>query len=170
MRVSRVNKVIAGILAAGVALTLTGCGDASETESADAETETVEEKVLPGDQEFKTVVELRDAAAELGFPCPDWEETNQVTLAAGSGTCSSRSVLSVYTGEANRDEAVQNLKTFPGAEDLGGEIVVGPNWIINTDDAEHWATILGAMPVVWGEADDAPKASLSPRGSLRLPQ
>ena len=143
------------------ALSLSACSTedppAPESQPVSAEEE------LPGDLEYKTVVELRDAVVYLGFPCPEWDERNQVTLAAGSGVCSTSSVLSVYLSDASKDEAIQNLKSF---NDSKGTLIVGPNWIINTPDAKKWAPIFNATPVIWGAEEDTasaekPEASIS---------
>lgn len=80
----------------------------------------------PEARRYQSVTELRDAAVAAGYDCPDWRETNVVAAAAGSGTCSSSDVFSVYLTEQDVSTAAGRLKT------LGVSALAGPNWIINT--------------------------------------
>lgn len=81
---------------------------------------------------FNHVTELRDAAVNAGYPCRSWVESNKVTLAASSGTCSDSDVFSVYLSADAVQQVVTNLKGLPGEVHL----LVGQNWVINADD-EH---------------------------------
>lgn len=103
-----------------VALTLAACGSATP-ESEPSSTEVVV-------QEYSSVTELRDAAVAAGYECPSWTQSNHVTAAAQSGSCSDVDVFSTYLSEAAVQDNVEGLKSF-------GEIhlLVGPNWIINIE-------------------------------------
>lgn len=143
-------KAIVPLILIG-SIALTGCSSGesqpgSESESPSAEVSSEAPTPL-GEMSFATVTELKDALVAEGFPCPEWIETNQVKLAATSGTCDDSSVLSVYTSNSAKEDVIQNLKSFTG--DFGGHLVVGENWILNTADNEVWAEKLGAMPVSW---------------------
>ncbi|TDT31144.1 hypothetical protein [Naumannella halotolerans] len=91
------------------------------------------------DATYDSVEALRDAAIEAGYECPNWEQRNQVTAAAQSGSCSTADVFATYLSEAARDEAVNNLKAFAADfDDMPVTVLAGPNWTINApDEAVH---------------------------------
>lgn len=91
----------------------------------------------PVAQSYASVVELKDAAVAAGYDCPNWVQSNRITLAASSGECSTRDTFAVYLTEQDVSTAVQKHKSF-GTE---VSLLVGPNWIINSKPA----TGLGAL-------------------------
>lgn len=79
---------------------------------------------------YRSVEELRDAFVEAGGDCPEWDQTNAVTASSESGTCSTTTVLSIYSSTSDRDVVVDNIRAM--AEVIGGaNLLVGENWIIN---------------------------------------
>lgn len=111
------------VLATGIvttALTLAACG----SDTPQAEPSSTEVLV----QEYSSVTELKDAAVAAGYECPSWTQSNHVTAAAQSGSCSDEDVFSTYLSETAVQDNVEDLKSF-------GEIhlLVGPNWIINVE-------------------------------------
>lgn len=96
------------------------------------------------DARYSSVEALRDAFVNAGGECPDWDQANQVTLAAESGVCSETSVLSIYLTQADRDELVANYKAFGFIE---GTLLVGDNWVINDPNAKELSKRLGGTLV-----------------------
>lgn len=78
---------------------------------------------------YRTVVDLRNAAIAAGYECSEWEQHNKISRAAESGSCSTADVFSTYVTESDASAAAATLKSLQGAKTL----VVGPNWIINTN-------------------------------------
>lgn len=124
-----------GVTALAAVLLLTGCasGPTPETPSTAAYPAT-----------FRNVEELRDAFVRAGGSCPDWQQTNQIPLAAESGTCSSSNVLSIYSSTADRDELVRGYKSM-AMEDSA--IMVGANWVINDKQVRSLDPALGGTIV-----------------------
>ncbi len=117
---------------ATVAIMLAGCS------AAPAATPTPTPKATYGE-----VVELRDAAVAAGYPCPSWNQDNRVTLAAGSGSCSSADVFSVYLTQDAVQQLVTKAKGLPGNRTW----LVGQNWVINAPDE----AIAKLQPVLGGQ-------------------
>lgn len=129
-----------------IAFALSACSVQSDTTKNTNTGESEQQAVLPGSTEYAHVEDLKDALVAEGFPCPEWEQSDVVSFAATSGSCDDTSVLSVFLSDSAKEEVIQNQKAL---NDLGGHLVVGKNWILNTPDAEAWAEKLGAMPVTW---------------------
>lgn len=149
MRISRL--IVAGLLA----VSLAAC--ASEVESQTAP-EVVSEETSPTEEEPQplgevgNVTQLRDAVVEAGYPCPNWTQTNFVTNAAESGTCSDKDVLSTYASQADRDAQVAqervNKDMLRAAEITTGSTIVGPNWMVALSadaDIEGIHAVLGGI-------------------------
>lgn len=82
----------------------------------------------PHAREYATAADVKDAAVAAGYPCPNWNESNRVKLAASSGECSGADVFSVYLTQQDVSTSVQNLKTVSQGP---VNLLTGPNWIIN---------------------------------------
>ena len=85
-----------------------------------------------GTGEYATVTDLRDAAIEAGYPCPEWQQSDHVKPALSSGTCSDRDVFAVYPDS----EAVQGV--IDGMADYAPitYMLHGDTWaIIGPEDA-----------------------------------
>lgn len=119
-------------------LLLAGCAPITSADPTPTPTSSQE----PADT-YSTVNDLRDAFVAAGGACPDWRQTNRVTLAAQSGDCSDSTVLSIYSSEADRDQVVENLKSFG----MGVHLLVGENWIVNVEGPEEYADELGGTVV-----------------------
>lgn len=143
---------VAAIAAVGI-FVLTGCGDGgSDAQAVASSTEL---------GSVGTVAELKDAAVAAGYACPSWVQDNVVTLAAESGRCTDSDVFTTYLSESSREEAVQTLKgmakdtreMFADDDDVDSTLLdeevllVGPNWIINSDDAPSLQPTLGGQVV-----------------------
>lgn len=95
---------------------------------------------------FATVEALRDTYVEAGGRCDEWDQSNIVTAAAESADCDADTVLSTYTSVADRDGIVNYLKEY--GEGIGGvTLLVGGNWIINSEDAREVQPGLGGIVV-----------------------
>lgn len=152
-------KRVGGVAAVVAAIGLAGCSSGDTTKPS---TPVTSSQATLG--EVDSVVELKDAAMAAGLPCPFWEQTNAVTLAAESGECTTGSgsyVLSTYISESSRDDAVQRFKDFSlgirktleGKEDVDPTLtdeetlLVGPNWVINSNTAASLQVTLGGKIV-----------------------
>lgn len=148
-------KAVSYLVVAGAACvlasSLTACGTPQHS-GAEKPGEVVEvSEPLPGESEFDTVVELRDAVVGLGFPCPHWDQTDKVGLATSSALCNDDTVLSVYADTETKEENIAAMQSFWGEDMPQIGLIVGPNWIINAPDAEKWSEELGATAVIWGK-------------------
>ncbi len=124
-----------GIALIGACLLLAGCSaspSAPETSAAS----------YPAT--FRSVEELRDAFVAAGGDCPAWQQTNQIPLAAESGTCSDSNVLSIYSSTADRDELVRGYKSIATSDSA---ILVGENWVINDKSVRDLDPALGGTLV-----------------------
>lgn len=122
------------LLAASItALLLTGCAATSEPDAPAQEAASYPET-------YRSVVELKDAFVQAGGDCPSWEQTNQVKTASESGTCSPTNVLSIYTSEAEKEDA---LELFKSIAQPGAALLVGKNWIINDKSVKEIDPAIG---------------------------
>jgi hypothetical protein len=153
-------KRVGGVAAVAAAVTLlAGCGGGDTTNPSAPVTSS---QATLG--EVDSVVDLKDAAMAAGMSCPFWDQTNAMTLAAESGECTTGSgsyVLSTYISESSRDDAVQRFKDFSlgirktleEKEDVDPALtqeetlLVGPNWVINSNTAASLQVTLGGKIV-----------------------
>ena len=129
-------------------LALPGCaGGAAFTAAAStpASTPTPTRTVPPNGEHYSSVASLQTAFVTAGGDCSTFNETNQVTRAAESGTCGSNSVLSIYSSPADRDAVVDGMKQF--ADIVGMNVLVGENWIINDKNVAQQRSKLGGTLV-----------------------
>ena len=99
----------------------------------------------PVAQSYASVVELKDAAVAAGYDCPNWVQSNRITLAASSGECSTRDTFAVYLTEQDVSTAVQKHKSFGKSFGTEVSLLVGPNWIINSKPATGLGTLREGM-------------------------
>lgn len=114
---------------------LTGCSadaTASQPQKASA-TATVTPsptKTVPVNGEhYSSVQALKEAFVLAGGVCSGYSQTDNVTLAAQTGTCGKGAVLTIYSSVSDRDGVVANMKQF--SDLVGMNLLVGENWIIN---------------------------------------
>jgi hypothetical protein len=126
------------LLAAAILVSsLAGCAATAES----APTSVPVEPAPPAT--FDTVDDLRSAYVDAGGECSEWRQTDVITLAAQSGQCDADTVLSIYLSESNRDEVIAGMKSI-----LAVHLIVGENWILNTDaEDDSFATELGGTVV-----------------------
>lgn len=130
-------KQAASLLAslALVATALSGCsGDATGSRpqqvSAKATPSPSPTKTVPVNGEhYSSVDSLKEAFVLAGGLCSGYSQTDNVTLAAQTGTCGKGAVLTTYSSVADRDGVVANMKQF--SDLVGMNLLVGENWIIN---------------------------------------
>ncbi|WP_309617705.1 hypothetical protein [Salinibacterium sp.] len=124
------------ILVSSSALLLAGCA-AATPETVTPETITPAEGLTYG-----SVEDLREAFESAGGECDGWVQSNQVKAAAESGACGTKAVLSTFASESDRDDSASTLKMLMA--DVGGvELLVGANWIINSDGVSELQETLG---------------------------
>ncbi|WP_240372875.1 hypothetical protein [Brevibacterium zhoupengii] len=92
---------------------------------------------------FEDVDELREAFADAGGTCDDWNQTDTVAGALQSGECSSTSQLSVFKDASGVQYQITEVKKSDRAEGMG-DWLTGENWIIATDGSTENATDLQA--------------------------
>lgn len=126
------------IPALALLLALSACSQPAATTAASSASPTVVTA-----KTYSKLTDLRDDVIAAGYSCPDWQQTNKVTLAAASGSCSDNDVLSIYLNSADVSKVVQNLKSINSSVHL----LVGPNWIFNTQAAETFQPKLGGTVV-----------------------
>ncbi len=94
---------------------------------------------------YGSVEELKNAAVEAGLDCPDWEKTNQVVNAAQSGQCDGNSVLATYSTDADLQATLDGARDLAELAPIFGTWLVGPNWTINSPQAEELQPRLGGV-------------------------
>lgn len=122
---------------------LAACGGGSDSSSSASTAQEL--------GEVGAVSELKDAAVSAGYSCPSWQQDNVVAAAAESGSCSDSDVFSTYLSTDARDETVQRFKDLRSDIDIGGEttLLVGPNWVINSNEAATLKDALGGTLVTF---------------------
>ncbi|MGO1544552.1 MAG: hypothetical protein ACTHXA_09465 [Gulosibacter sp.] len=152
---------------AAAVLLLAGCVPAADEDPVEGEEiSTPAEAVVNDDQdtsepdsdtgigEIASVEELRDAYIAAGFEC-DWQEDIAVGLAVEQGYCSEgkNNILVMYASEADTQQQLKQSQE--GLADLGmiATYVVGPNWIINSDNGAAVAAALNGELVVIGDEE-----------------
>lgn len=89
-----------------------------------------------------TIDQLVKAYVAAGGVC-NWKQDDVVRGSVASGTCSKAATLSIYTGSADRDKVVSNMRTLP----IESTLLVGENWIINAADAPGMKDKLGGEAI-----------------------
>lgn len=92
---------------------------------------------------YTSVEQLRDDVVKAGYACPNWRQTNQVKLAAASGSCDGSSVLMLFLSEADVSANVQALK----ATGAPVHALAGPNWIVNVPNPTSLQKSMGGIVV-----------------------
>ena len=117
------------------ATALSGCSGAAtpsqaQQVSASATPSPSPTKTVPVNGEhYSSVQSLMEAFVLAGGACSGYAQTDNVTLAAQSGTCGKGAVLTIYSSVSDRDGVVANMKQF--SDMVGMHLLVGENWIIN---------------------------------------
>jgi hypothetical protein len=87
-------------------------------------------KTVPVNGEhYSSVQSLKEAFVLAGGICSGYSQTDNVTLAAQTGTCGKGAVLTIYSSVSDRDGVVANMKQF--SDLVGMNLLVGENWIVN---------------------------------------
>src|SRR5215203_4347338 len=98
------------IVSALLGLLVAGCsgeaGQQTETSSPTAAATPTPSKNL----RYDSVVELRDAAVEAGYSCPNWKQDNVVTNAKQSGTCTDEDVFTIYATDSDLEAQIETTK------------------------------------------------------------
>lgn len=100
------------------------------------------------DSEYSTIEDLRDAVEGAGVECTAWSERTESMYAAAGADCTSATVLLLFTSTSQRDQQVSVLKGIT-IDDDGQPLLVGPNWVINSD----LATLEVLQPTLGGIID-----------------
>ena len=129
-------------------LALSGCaggGGFTAAASTPTSTPTPTKTVPPNGEHYSSVKSLQAAYVLAGGTCSTFNQTNQVTRAAESGTCDTNAVLSIYSSVSDKDAVVDGMKQF--ADLVGMNVLVGENWIINDKNAAQRQSEMGGTLV-----------------------
>ncbi|MGN8131750.1 hypothetical protein [Paenarthrobacter sp. 22069] len=117
-------------------LALSGCSSSKPAVTAESTTTATPTVTAPpaNGGSYSTVSALKAAYVKAGGACPDFIQTNKITLAAESAECSSNTVISTYLSSSDISQLIQNVKKLNA--DLkssgGNSWLVGENWVINS--------------------------------------
>jgi hypothetical protein len=123
-----VKKIVLGLL---LVLSLAGC---SSTASTPEPKET-----------YDSVAELGDAFEDAGGDCSDFDQTDQILSAKESAICNPSTLISIYASESDRDQMIASLKNSLG--DTPPHLLVGKNWVINTENPDEYVDELGGKVI-----------------------
>lgn len=122
-------------------------------------------------QAYRSVTDLRDAAVDAGFVCPNWDQTDRVTLASESGNCSGDNVFMVFDSDKDLQSQLALYRKHDAEHDAWnvprGPRLVGPNWIIKWDGVAELAPKLGGT--VLPEDARTPQSEALDSSGSRLP-
>lgn len=142
------------IPAIAVLLALAGCSSTTDEEAPAfaPPTQTVEPVEQAAEQpkplgKVDGIDELRTAYVNAGFTCDVWDPTEAPLYAAAQGGCDGQAVLSVFDSWDGVEEQAGNLLYVSQEHDLGTTLVIGFNWIVNTNNADEVAEMLGGQVV-----------------------
>lgn len=137
------NRQILVALAAACCFGLCACAPAAQnsaptssaTDSVRTSPTAPPSPSFPANQNYVTLVELRDAAVAAGYPCPKWSQDDKVANASASGSCSAGDVFSLYANgsqlQAQIKQSLRNNKELTDAGLTPDPTLVGPNWMIS---------------------------------------
>ncbi len=103
---------------------------------------------------FADIESLRKAYVAAGGDCSDWAGSESFDDGSTSGGCSATNVIIWY---GNPDDVPVDAARLARVD---GPLVVGPNWIVNADDAAKVAKALGGTLVKQGA--DVPQPDPTP--------
>lgn len=146
------SKGIRSVVLLAGALTLSGCAGSTATITATVEpTPTPTVTAPPADGgTYSTVTALKAAYVQAGGECPEFKQTNQITLAAESAECSTNTVISTYLSSSDISQVIQNVKKLNADLKLTGSSnswLVGENWVINSPTSAEMQEKLGGKLV-----------------------
>lgn len=88
--------------------------------------------------EYGSLADLKEAAVTAGYSCPQWDQDDQVTLAAESGSCSDADVFATYVTDSDLQDQIDQYKENNEMLEESGidasTILVGPNWTVSGDE------------------------------------
>jgi hypothetical protein len=145
------SKGIRSVVLLAGALALSGCAastTAATTVVKPTPTPTVSGPPADGGS-YATVGALKAAFVKAGGACPDFKQTNRITLAAESAECSTNTVISTYVSSNDISQLIQTVKKLNA--DLkttgGNSWLVGENWVINSPTSTDMQEKLGGKIV-----------------------
>lgn len=138
------------ILASTLALVLGGCSAAPVAAPVAAPTTSAPTPPANGGT-YGSVQELKDAFVEAGGICDSWDQSNHVTKAAESGSCSDQNVMSTYLSKEDITSMISSIKALNEEVDYESDAVwlTGENWVINDPAAAELRGKLGGVLVTF---------------------
>lgn len=130
-----------GVATVVAILALGACGDDGDSGGDDPKPSSGDETTSEAPPAtYGSVEELKNAAVDAGYNCPNWKADNKVTLAAESGHCSGSDVFATYASpgdlqsQLDTDKDLDQMLVDAGIDpDIH---LVGENWSIRGVDAE----------------------------------
>lgn len=100
---------------------------------------------------YGSVQELKDAFVAAGGICESWDQSNHVTKAAESGSCSDQNVMSTFLSKEEITSLIASNKALNKELNLKSDTVwlTGENWIINDPTAAQLRGKLGGVLVTF---------------------
>jgi hypothetical protein len=92
---------------------------------------------------YSSVESLKDAYVSAGGGCGDWTEDDVVASALESGNCGSSGVLMIFSTRSEALATANAISETLASFDISHPILVGPNWVLNVEDAELVQPVLG---------------------------
>lgn len=134
---------------------LTACGPGAATTEAPKQSTA---PTVPADGgTYGSVAALRDAYVKAGGTCPDFQQRDQMKLAAESAECDSSTVLSTFLSSEEVNQQIKLTRGFISAvrekapnAPAGEPWLVGKNWILNVKEPEKFQDKLGGQIVSFG--------------------
>jgi len=146
-----VSKSIRAVVLLTGAVALSGCAGSTadaKTVVTSAPRPTVSAVPIGGGT-YATVEALKASFVKAGGACPDFKQTNRITLAAESAECSANTVISTYVSSSDISQLIQTVKKLNA--DLkttgGNSWLVGENWVINSPTSTDIQEKLGGKIV-----------------------
>ena len=83
-----------------------------------------------GEPSIEGVRDLRSVMEDAGYECPEYAETEDPVNALEAAECSPTTVILVFESQEDIERQLDDYAAFG---DIIGEVLVGPNWIVNGD-------------------------------------
>jgi hypothetical protein len=92
---------------------------------------------------YSSVESLKDAYVSAGGDCADWTEDDVVAAAKESGNCGSSGVLMIFSSHSEAVATAKAISETLASFNISRSLLVGPNWVLNVEDAEVVQSKLG---------------------------
>lgn len=98
-----------------------------------------------GPSSYSDISELHDAFTRAGGTCSNWNQDNRVSAALQSGECDANTILMLFGSKAEATERALEIKNTLKSFGLVPNLLLGENWLINSDQVDTVSTKLGGI-------------------------